>query len=389
MGVTALIRHLIHFSLFSSTVFLSFLCIFESWLTELTQLGDVIALRFLLFLSHTYGVVLLLTTPLIAVETLSRLLWPHSAVAYRAVSQRVTNSNAQRCYVRMETVEEEEADGDNPDKDIKKSLSYVVSYLCCLSVWVVVALNVRWRWKLEEVWAAVCLHKTNSLIRCLPNLFSPMSSTVNPCWVMAFLSLLLILLTMSMGLQRRQQAGAQMVRTQREKHGVNNNGISYWQDLVPALTAPTKTVNPGTSVSECVDPEKTESSCTVHRACSWNSAQMLACHHGDFVLISPECLSAGQEPKTGIPVTFSTEDHVDSEYRSQCGWLQRGFPCLEVNVMIEFVGVLSIFVLPLNLSVNILLIRTIETLLEQCIKSLVTSAANANSTYTPHKETPA
>ncbi|TKS71266.1 hypothetical protein D9C73_005283 [Collichthys lucidus] len=201
---------LLIFTDFLVAVFLSFLCIFESWLTELTQLGDVIALRFLLFLSHTYGVVLLLTTPLIAVETLSRLLWPHSAVAYRAVSQRVTNSNAQRCYIRMETVDEEEADGDNPDKDIKKRLSYVVSYLCCLSVWVVVALNVRWRWELEEVWAAVCLHKTNSLIRCLPNLFSPMSSTVNPCWVMAFLSLLLILLTMSMGLQRRQQAGAQM-----------------------------------------------------------------------------------------------------------------------------------------------------------------------------------
>ncbi|KAG8007697.1 hypothetical protein GBF38_013348 [Nibea albiflora] len=186
-----------------------------------------------------------------------------------------------------------------------------------------------------------------------------------------------------------------MVRTQREKHGVNNNGISYWRDLVLALTSPTKTVNPGTSVSEaaqCVDPEKTESSCTVHRACSRNSAQMLACHHGDFVLISPECLSAGQEheqTKTGITVTFGTEDHVDSQHRSRRGWLQRGFPCLEVNVMIGFVGVLSIFVLPLNLSVNILLIRTIEALLEQCIKSLVTSAANTNSTHSPHEETPA
>ncbi|XP_070759307.1 uncharacterized protein [Enoplosus armatus] len=373
---------LLIFTDFLVTVFLSFLCIFESWLSDLTRLGDVIALRFLLFLSHTYGVVLLLTTPLIAVETVTRLLWP---VAHRS---QTAGSDGQRCYVGEITVEEEE-DSDNPDKE--KGLSHVVSYLCCLSVWVAVALNVRWRWKLEEVWAAACLHTTNSLIRCLPNLFSPVSSTLNPCWGMAFLSLLLLLLTTSKGLQRRLRAPAQMARTHGEKRGVNN-GDSCWQDLVPELS-----VNPGMSVSEpaqCVDPEKTESSCTVHRACSWNSVQMSARHHGDFVLISPECLSAergGQEhewTKTGIPLTFITDDHVDSQHGSHCGWQRWGFPCPGVNVMIGFVGVLSIFVLPLNLSVNVLLIRTIETLLERCIKSLVLStAANTSNTSTSHNET--
>ncbi|XP_038552769.1 uncharacterized protein LOC119886243 [Micropterus salmoides] len=378
---------LLIFTDFVVTGFLTFLCIFESWLSDLTPLGDVIALRFLLFLSHTYGVVLLLTTPLIALETVTRLLWP---VAHKS---QAAGSDGQRCYAGELTGKEEE-DSDNPDNE--KSLSHVVSYFCCLSVWVVVALNIRWRWKLEEVWTTACLHSTNSLMRCLPNLFSPISSTVNPCWGMAFLSLLLLLLTTSTGLHRRHWVPAEMGRKAREKRRVNNNGGSCWQSLVLALSAPSKPANPEMSVSEatqCVDPEKTESSCTVHRACSWNSMQMSVCHHGDLVLISPQCLSAergGQEherTKRCTPLTFIKEDHVDSQYRSQCGWRQSGFHSLGLNVMIGFVGVLSIFVLPLNLSVNILLIRNIETLLELCIKSLVSFTAKTSNTSASQNET--
>uniref|UniRef100_UPI0037E7CA8A uncharacterized protein n=1 Tax=Semicossyphus pulcher TaxID=241346 RepID=UPI0037E7CA8A len=350
---------LLIFTDFLVAVSLSIFCIFESWLTETTPLGDVIALRFLLFLSHTYGVVLLLTIPLMAVETLTRLLWPRF--------------DGQRCYVREETVEEEE---EEEDTDKEKQLSHIVSYLCCLSVWVVVAFNVSWRWRLEEVWAAACLHTTNSLVRCLPNLFSPMPSSVNPCWGIAFLSLLMLLLSTSTStsLRRRLKARAW---TEKEIHRE-------------------KRVNPGMCASEaaeCVDPEKTESSCTVHRDYSWNSVQMSTSHYGDFVLIPPELLSAGKEgqeherTKRGILLTFIAEDHVDSKYNSQSWRGQWGFPSLGVNVMIGFVGVLSMFVLPLNLSVNILLIRTIETLLELCIKSLVSSSGNTNNTSACHNET--
>ncbi|XP_040890010.1 uncharacterized protein LOC121179304 [Toxotes jaculatrix] len=375
---------LLIFTDFLVTVFLSFLCIFESWLTEPTTLSDVIALRFLLFLSHTYGAVLLLTTPLIAVETLTRRLWPRSVIAHRALSRTVDS----------EVTVEEREDGSTQDED--KGLSHVVGYLCCLSVWIVVALNVMWRWQLEEEWVAACFHTTNSLIRCLPSLFSPMPSIVNPCWGMAFLSLLLLLLTTSAGLHRRHRALVHVEGTHRVKCGVNGKSDSCWQDLVPAQSAPTKPVNPGMLVSEppqCVDPEKTESSCTVHRAYSWNIVQMSARHHGDLVLVSPGCLSAErgeqehERTMRGIALTFITEEHVDSQYGSQLVWQQSGFPCPGVNVMIGFVGVLSIFVLPLNLSVNILLIRTIETVLELCVRSLVSSAANRSDTSASHNET--
>ncbi|XP_053298172.1 uncharacterized protein LOC128457490 [Pleuronectes platessa] len=375
---------LLLFTDFLAAVSLSFLCVFGSWVTAPAPPGDVIALRFLLFLSHTYGAVLLLTTPLIAVETLGRRLWPHS-VAPGAKSQTV-DTDGEHCYTGEVAEEEEEDWEDRNCSDQDEGWSCVTGYLCCLSVWVVVALTVRWRWKLQDEWAAACLHTTDSLMRCLPNLFSPIPSAVSPCWAMAFLSLLLLLLTTSLHMRRLASAHIQTHQTEPRLH---NNSDSGRQGLVPVRSAPTKPVNRGMSASEsakCVDPEKTESSCTVHRAYSWNIEQMLAHHHGDFVLISPGSLSAergGHElerTKRGVPLTFITGGHVDSQLSSQLGWRRWGFPCLWVNVMIGFVGVLSIVVLPLNLGVNIFLIRTIETLLELSVTSLVSSAANPSDT---------
>ncbi|XP_034551075.1 uncharacterized protein LOC117821116 [Notolabrus celidotus] len=377
---------LLFFTDFLVAVFLTFLSVFEPWLTVQTSFGDLIALRFLLFLSHTYGMMLLLTAPLIAVETLTRLLWPPCTVAHRTEGQAA--DDGLQCYVWEKTVEKE-------DTHKEKRFSHVVSYLCCLSVWVVVAFNISWRWKREEMLASSCLHSTNSLMRCLPNLLSPMPSFVNPCWGMAFLSLLMLLLTTSISLDRRHGAPACVGQEKyRGKSGIGDSSDRYWQDfvLVPSAerVSPCKS-EPG--AVQCVDPEKTESSCTVHRTYSWNSMQMSTSHHGDFVLIPPDFISAGKggqeygRTKRGILLTFIEENHVDSEHRSQFCRGQWGFPCLGVDVMIGFVGVLSIFVLPLNLSVNILLIRTIETLLELCIKYLVSSAANTNNTSTLHNET--
>ena len=365
----------------SLPAFLGFLCISESLLTPL---NDVVALRFLLFLSHVYGVVLLLITPLIAVETLSGLLWPPSAVTHRTVTQRVRNADGRHCYVWQVVVEEEDEEAAETGRNEEMRPFHAVSYLCCLSLWVVVALDVRWRWKLEEARASSCLHTTNSLIRCLPNQFSLLCSTLTPWSLMVFLLLLLLLVIM--GLQRSHRAHVQTARTCKQNCAVDKNGNSCWQDSAPVPPAhPWMWLSAG---AQCVDPEKTENSCTIHSECSWNSMHMSTPHHGDLVIISPECLSAGQEhdrTKGGKPLKFTTEEHAGSRHRSQCAQRQWGFPCLGVNVIIGFMGVLCIFVLPLILSVNILLLRTIETLLELCIKPVVvSSAANTKNTSTSH-----
>ncbi|XP_051931688.1 uncharacterized protein LOC127607431 [Hippocampus zosterae] len=161
------------FTDFLLTVYLSFLGLFESWLVELVPPPGVIALRFLLFLSHTYGAMLILITPLVAVETLGKFLW--------------------------KTGEEEDDDDEDEGREEKGGWQcHAISYLCCLSVWVAVALSLRCGWRLEEARATACLASGGSLMRCLPNLLSPLPSAMRPCWSVALLYLILILLTCSL-----------------------------------------------------------------------------------------------------------------------------------------------------------------------------------------------
>ncbi|XP_017264322.1 uncharacterized protein LOC108231641 [Kryptolebias marmoratus] len=357
---------LLIFTDFLVTVSLSLLWICESWVMDLSPSGDVIALRFLLFLSHTYGAVIFLITFLIALEALIRLLWPHLAVDHRRASQ-TEGFNQQGWCVRKANAKEAEEDN--------RSLLQVVSFFCCLSVWFFVALNVRWHWKVEEAWAAVCLHTTDSLVRCLPNALSP--SPVNLCWSILFL--LVLLLIIGTCLQRRCQVPAQVQKT----NGRKPCGCCGLNPL-PALSAPLRGVHPGMSVPE---PEDNSG----NSAYSCDSVQMLVRNYGDFVLASTHCLSekgSGQEherTKRGVPLAFITEKHVDSHHRGG-RWLW-GFPDPGGNLIIGLVSVLSLFTLPFNLSVNILLIRTIDSLLDWCVRSLLSSAANIRDTSASHSVT--
>ncbi|XP_028303191.1 uncharacterized protein LOC114463683 [Gouania willdenowi] len=332
---------LLMFTDFSVTVFLTFLSIFGFWLPGLAPSGDVIALRFLLFLGNTYRAVLLLITPLIAVETLARHLWPHTITAHRTLSSYDGK-------VTIE-VEEEEEEEDNSDllKDTRWSLAF--SYFCCLSVWVLVALNVNWKWQTEELLAMACSYTASSVVGCLPKLLSPCL-----CMTLLFLFLLLLIIT----LQKQSQAAAQ---TDGEEN-IKIKGENHWNDIDPASSEPLKSVKAG--MLEYVD------------------LKMASGHHGDPVIASSVCLSGKREEqenerrKEGIQFTFITETHVDSHLRIWSWWRRLGFPFPEAKVIIAWMGVLCILVIPPSLSVNVLLIRTIETLLEECIEFIGLLAEN-------------
>lgn len=358
--------------LFFPTVFLTSLCVLETWPFDLNPPGDVIALRSLLFLSHTYSSVLLFITFLIAIETLIRLQRPHVVVLPGTEGQAVSWDQRQ-WYVRRAKGHQEKKSSTLEDG----SYSHVVGFLCCLSVWVIVALTVRWNWELEEVWTTACLYSTDSLVSCLPSLFSHIPSSMNPCWCTAFLCFLLILLAISTTLQTQQQT-----------HALGNCYCS-WQDPVMTLSAPFKFTHPG--MSACDDPEKTKSSCLFSTALWWNSMQMLERHQGNFVFASPGCLHedrGGQKRQTkrGIALTFITQEQVDCQSSSQWGgWPRWGFPGLEVSVMM--LAVLSFFTLPFNLSVNILLIRTIDATLEWSFTALLSPAASSKDLSPPYSVT--
>ncbi|XP_038125322.1 uncharacterized protein LOC119772772 [Cyprinodon tularosa] len=326
---------LLIFTDFLITGFLGFLWALKFWLTELNPPGDVIALRFLLFLSHTYGAVLLLTTFLISMETLIRVLWPDVA----AVPSTVDDDG------------EEEEDSSQLDKG--ESLPQVVGFFCCLSVWIAVAFSVRWHWALEEGWTAACLDTDHSLVRCLPNLFSPMHSVINPHWSSAFLILLGLMLTISTGLQRSKRTSAEPNRTQAYWD-------SWWQALNKAMPASFKPVHPEGLMTKCADR--------------------------DFVLTSHECLSEkGERQDTKrtqkqIPLPFIMEQHLDSNETSLSRWQLWVFSNLEEKTLMGFFSVLFFLTLPFYLSINILLIRTIDTLLQGCIKSLLSVLAKSRNT---------
>ncbi|XP_013858320.1 uncharacterized protein LOC106513847 [Austrofundulus limnaeus] len=354
---------LLIFTDFLFTGFLGLLCIFESWLTDLSQSGDVIALRFLLFLSHTYGTVLLLVTFLIALESLIRLLWPHLA-ADHGRHRRTAGSDGQGGCAK----EVEETD---------RSVPQIVGFLCCLSVWFAAAFSVRGHWKLEEAWAALCLHTTDSLVRCLPSAFSSLPMSL----CLSVLFLLVLLLTINTCLLRRCQVPARTQKTNVEKP-CSCCRTSYR----PVLPAPLRPTHLGTPVSE---PEETENSGMGNSTYSCNGMQMLVRHHGDIVLLN--CLSDNRSEqehrrtKTGVSRTFVREEPEASHQR--CGWRLWGFPSPEENVIMGLVSVLFIYTLPFNLSVNILLIRTIDSLLDWSVRSLLPSAANIRDTLTSHSVT--
>lgn len=245
-------------------------------------------MRFLLFISHLYGAVLLLCSLLIAVEALTRP--SRSTVAPR---QRWMDSDC--LILEEEEVEEEEEEENEGDA----RLSHAVSYICCLFMWLTVALDIRWGSRPELLWTSVCLQASgSSLLGCLPTLHRTVSTTLNPSLVTVSSLLMLLFL-----LVRATSRGSKVTLT----------------DARPAV-------------------QKTESGCV------------------DFVLVSPE---GEEEPSQTLDRGVG---HVTP---------QRGLLWPEADLITGVVAMLLVLALPPVLSVNVLLIRTVETLLERSVKTLL------------------
>eukprot|EP00063_Salmo_salar_P013747 XP_013988582.1 PREDICTED: uncharacterized protein LOC106565707 [Salmo salar] len=364
------------------TTFLVVLWFTEPWLPPFSMSTDVIALRFLLFLSYIYWAVLLMTTPLVAVETAMRLQWPQ--VYGGGAVDGVVDNPAPHGGVTLEVENWQSRDTDTQrggrgDQDQGSCLSHILGFFCCLLVWAVCGICGGQGWRLEVPWVEVCLERTSSLTLCLPSLPNTVLLALGePSWGLATVTLaLLLVLTVGWGFLRRPLAHTETdphtpttTQTHKEEHGTDI------QLPVQTLPAPRKAMKPVMSVASAprfVDTETTWSRCSVHSPCSGNNMQLSLGHYGNAVLLSLEFLSAdrleGHKEKKGlgdIPLTGIVEEHTD---RSQHG-LGR-FPCLGVNIMTGLMCLLTVCVLPLNLSVNILLIRHTETMLEWSLKILM------------------
>ncbi|KPP59537.1 hypothetical protein Z043_122530, partial [Scleropages formosus] len=174
------------------TAFLALLWLLGFWLPPLTSSSDAIALRFLLFLGHTYGEVLLLTIPFVAVETACRLQWPLSGGREAGCVALQGRNRATGSWRGCEETERLQGacthDGQNPGRGgcgawdgemdavhwqregQRESLLHISGFLCCLLIWVLCSLCSGPHWGPEVQCTEACLLASGSLSACLPNL---------------------------------------------------------------------------------------------------------------------------------------------------------------------------------------------------------------------------
>ncbi|XP_067287420.1 uncharacterized protein [Pseudorasbora parva] len=315
---------LLFFTDLAVTLFLLYVWLMDSWLTPFYVSSDVIALRFLLFLCQAYGVVLLLTPPLIAVEFLVHLLRPQDRRTKGHSEQNVTESDC---------------------------LSRTIGCFGCLLVWFVGGIYCSHDWTLERFSVEACLNRGGCLVTCIPNMDE--LSWVVPAMVV------LLSLTGSLGrLRSRSQTDSYENTQMGEKKDYAFLGQLH---MSRSLT----------------DSEKTPNSCGVHRTGCVYSEQRWSCPGNDVLCSHQTGLADNyvqkQKQSTFAPTVLQLE--VTSE---QCdfnrspdkrGWLtERESPCLWRETFTGLVCMVLVCVFPTVVSGNILLIFNLENLVANSLK---------------------
>lgn len=290
---------------FTDVLLAVFLCVLlnlDRWQIVAPSTGDTISLRLLLFISHTYGAVFLLTLPAVIMDTFIQLL------------QSLDTNDQQTPSVN---------DGKETEK--KPFLGYhAIAYLCCLSLWTFGTLNVRWRWKEEEVCVAACLNYTDSLFTCLPTIYSPTMRFLHPCWIMVSLFIALAIILSIFLLSRKA--------------------------TVMHLASPG------------ADTVLFQSSCKIQVFPNSDVELSPGCAKTEKNIVEED---SNRREKV-IPLTLTEERQSVGPQSGN----DQVFPCPGADVMIGVVCVLAMFVLPLNLSVNIHLIGSVEKTLQWSVKHL-------------------
>ncbi|XP_057217506.1 uncharacterized protein LOC130570963 [Triplophysa rosa] len=349
------------------TLFLFFVWITESWLILFQVSSDVIALRFLLFLSQVYGVVLMLTPPLIAVELMVHLLR----------SQENTEL----------------------DKKDENTLSRTMGFLGCLLVWIVSGIHSSNNWKVGQISTETCLDRGSCLVNCLPGFFmTPTPGMEELSWIVPAMVVLLSL-TGGLGLLKTKSAhrfthSPENTPTQRggRKGPVGLQLTPIWWPMLD------KTANLYVSPSSGTQSKRTPDSCAVYRAgfvyneerwfCLGNVA--LCSYQTGFAdsFVRQQKLSTSRAPllqsKTKPLVEIrspedcemehcdckKTESVVNETLECQRKQSERENPCLGEEMFRGLVCGVLVCAFPTVFSGNVLLILNLETLVVHTMKLL-------------------
>lgn len=317
--------------------------------------SDVIALRFMLFLSDTYEAVLMLTPLLVAVELLVRLLWAGETVTSVAGEKEAKDEFA------WETGRQWKGEKEN-----KAELLKALGFLGCLMLWFMCGTYARFSWRQEQGTVRSCLERGSLLSTCLPCLLtasSPVSGQL--FWALPAAAILLAFMPV-----------LSLIVTKLTPRIVHPGLLECTENcdaLRCTLTCPptpNRTSHPAVGVSNVcsVDSEKTANSCTFHsfrnkrrwapgklEPLSWRTEL------GDGCKLTSESIMLVMQARCTTPPPRKSR-------LWQAVWKS---PCLRGELMTGLLCGLLVCVFPTVLSTNVLLVSNLDTLALYVVKRLL------------------
>lgn len=310
--------------------------------------SDVIALRFLLFLSNTYKAVLMLTPLLVAVELLVHLLWGGETV------------ESKECVVLKDVDRDAWETGrllQGDEKENNTEFLKALGFLGCLMLWFMCGTYAWFSWTHEQVMVSSCLEGGSLLSMCLPCLLTASSPVRGQLlWALPAAALLLAftgVLSLIVG-----KLTPRIVNPELLECTENFDALQRMQTRPPT---PERTSFPAVS-----DSEKTASSCAFHNKRQWA--------HG-----KPEPLSWRTEladsctlKSESITLVLQAHSMAPHPHKRRLWQTVRESPCLRGELMTGLLCGLLVCVFPTVLSTNILLISNLDTLAVYVVKHLLT-----------------
>ncbi|XP_066529222.1 uncharacterized protein [Hoplias malabaricus] len=407
---------LLLFTDLSITVFLAYLWCSAPRPAFFHPSSDVIALHFMLFLSNTYWLVLMLTPLLVAVEVLVRYLWPQEATGTSNTSGVCKKPNKESEVAS--TVLLMDGDGEacerEPLQKIEEGKDRVVFLKCLKAVgflgslllWGMSGTYAESSWRQDQHMVSDCLDRGGSLSACLPCLLtisSPIRGQLS--WVLGIV-LLLLGLTGSLGLllaklsqlpllifqtnqlqssRERGAASSLHLRTLCKWVKLQSGSESRKAERNSGALLQTQTFEGTPDHNSCVDSKKKADSCSAQTPqCGHNERR---CPCGSPMSLSVQTGSAGsckiQSKGTLLVSLLSTElplEGIEVEnsrgqalhpHERQLWKPLRESPCLRGDLMTGLLCGLLVCVFPTVLSTNVLLVSNLDTLAAYAVKHLL------------------
>lgn len=330
--------------------------------------SDVIALRFMLFLSDTYEAVLMLTPLLVAVELLVRLLWGRKTSVASVVEEKEAKEDLVLKEVDGDAWEAgRQLTGEEKEKNVE--LLKALGFLGCLMLWFMCGTYARFSWRREQAMVRSCLERGSLLSTCLPCLLTASSPVRGQLFWALPAAALLLTFTAVLSLI----VAKLFPRIVHPRLLECTENFDALQRARARAHPPTlgRTSVPAASVSHnCnVDSGKTANSCAIHSSHNkWRWA------HGKLEPLSwrTELADGCKLKSESITLVVRARCTAPHPHRSRLWQTVRESPCLRGELMTGVLCGLLVCVFPTVLSTNVLLVSNLDTLAVYIVKHLLT-----------------